>query len=116
MVEIGYADVLDKPEINVTFQGDYDFLKWIINKYKNQLPYNGEILMFGRKIHYSKNISHSWNRYGVNPRIWNFIHKDLLIAYLSGKINEFKTLYELNEEYIQDKKIKNSDITSYKKH
>lgn len=86
---------------NLNFNGDYQLLKWIIKKYKDELPYNGEILKFSASLPYSNNMSNNWNLYGVPIRVWNSIHKDITISYLMGKIkeDEFKTLGELKKEF-----------------
>lgn len=90
----------NKPEsLNTTFKGSYPLLKWIIKKYKDELPYCGEILQFASANSYSKNISYAWEHWGVPPRAWNGLHKDLVIFTLIGKIKEPKTLDELKREF-----------------
>lgn len=92
--------ILQNFTLNVRFTGDYEFLKWILKKYKNQLPYDGEILKFASQTFYSKDISYSWRRFGVQVRAWNQLHKDLIIAHLIGRIEEPKTLQELQQEFL----------------
>lgn len=93
--------VLEKFDLNVHFTGDYDFFKWILKKYKNQLPYQGEVLKFANQTFYSKDISYSWRKFGVQVRAWNQLHKDLIIASLIGSIEEPKTLEELQQEFLE---------------
>ena len=91
---------------NIRFSGDYQLLKWIIKKYKKALPYNGEVLRFSASLPYCKSMCHDWNNYGVPTRVWNSLHKDLVIARLLGKINddEIKTLIDLKEEFKTESK------------
>ena len=86
---------------NVRFSGEYRLLKWIIKNYKDELPYDGEIMRFAYALPYGKSISFDWENYGVPSRVWNSLHKDLTIAALMSKIVEsnFKTLQELKKEY-----------------
>lgn len=91
--------ILKKFSLNHRFTGDYEFLKWILKKYKNQLPYDGEILKFANQTFYSKDISYSWRRFGVQVRAWNQLNKDLIIAGLTGQIENPKTLQELHQEF-----------------
>lgn len=100
--------ILEKFTLNIRFTGDYEFLKWVLKKYKNQLPYEGEILKFANKTFYSKNISYSWSRLGVQVRAWNQLNKDLIIASLIGIIEEPKTLHELKEEFESGNNYSNS--------
>lgn len=86
--------------LNITFHGSYDLLVWILKKYRNQLPYNGEVKQFVLQNNYTLYCSTHWKKYGVNSRVWNAIHKDLLIAFLMGKIeivslNDLKKMYEI---------------------
>lgn len=94
-------NILEKFTLNIRFAGDYEFLKWVLKKYKDQLPYEGEILKFANKTFYSKDISYSWRRFGVQVRAWNQLHKDLIIASLTGSIEEPKTLEELHQEFLE---------------
>jgi len=89
-------------EFNVRFTGSYELLKWVIKKYKNELPYCGSILNYGKKNHYSeKNLSFFWKRNGVPVRAWNQLHKDLVMARLIGRIKDkdVKSLEELGGEF-----------------
>lgn len=94
--------------LNTCFKGSYALMKWIVKKYKRELPYCGEILQFGLKNSYSKNISYCWEHYGVPPRAWNSLHKDLVIAHLIGKIKEPRSLRELKREH--DEIIKSAAV------
>jgi hypothetical protein len=91
--------------LNTRFCGDYSLLRWILKKYKKQLPYNGEILRFAQDTLYSKDICHSWNYFGVQVRAWNCLHKDLIVAHLLGKIEDPKDLCELQREFESGDKI-----------
>ena len=86
-------------QFNVKFTGEYELFKWIIKKYKQELPYCGEILEFARQNFYSKDLCHSWKYNGIQTRTWNCLHKDLIMGFLTGKIKELKTLQELKEEF-----------------
>jgi len=90
-----------KIEPNLRFSGSYYLLKWILAKYKKELPYGGEIKQFSLQNHYSINICDQWRNYGVGYRVWNIIHKDLLIAHLVGKIESLKdsSLHKLKGDY-----------------
>lgn len=88
--------------INVSFRGDYSFLKWVIKKYKSELPYNGEVIQFTKSLPVIANSTgFNWIKYGVPSRTWNSLHKDLVIARLMGKIKDedVRTLEELKKEY-----------------
>lgn len=93
-------------DFNTRFTGDYELFKWIIKKYKTELPYNGEIGIYTRDNFYSKNNStHFWNKSGVPVRAWNGLHKDLVMAHLMGKIKEdnVRNFKQLKEEYLEFK-------------
>jgi len=89
-------------DFNIRFSGDYQFFKWIIKKYKKELPYNGEIGIYTEDNFYSKNNSTwFWAERGVPTRAWNSLYKDLIMARLMGRIKEdqIRTLEELEEEF-----------------
>jgi hypothetical protein len=89
-------------DFNIRFSGDYDLFKWIIAKYKHELPYCGEIGIYTVDNHYSKNNSTwFWKERGVPTRAWNGLWKDLVIARLMGRIKEeeVRTLEQLEEEF-----------------
>lgn len=86
-------------DLNITFHGSYNLLVWILKKYRNQLPYNGEIKQFVLQNNYTLYCSTHWKKYGVNSRVWNTLHKDLIICFLMNKIenislSELKQMYE----------------------
>ena len=85
------------------FSADYQFLKWLLKRCKDELPYKGEVRLFAKAMHYTKNISFFWNRDGIPPRVWLFIHKDLVIACLMGRVEEPKSLWEWKEEYVEER-------------
>ncbi len=96
-----------KPEsLNVSFKGSYVLMKWILKKYEKELPYGGGIIEFARANKYTKNISYAWEHYGVPPRAWNGLHKDLVIFFLIGKIKSPMTLQQLKEEFDQSQTAK----------
>jgi hypothetical protein len=83
---------------NITFHGSYDLLIWIIKRYKKELPYNGEIRQFVLQNNYTEYCSTSWKHNGVNPRVWNSLNKDLIMAFLLNKI-QMVSLYDLKNEF-----------------
>lgn len=102
-------------KFNVRFCGDLELLKWILHKYKTELPYNGSIYNFVAEINYEKTAVNNWKKFGVNNRVWGIVHKDITMAYLMGKIKDIKSLPELKEEHGDiiknlDAKIKLNEI------
>lgn len=95
----------DEETMNITFNGSYALLKYIIEKYG---IYNSQITKFITENCYGISASSSWRKIEVPSRVWNIIHKDLIILMLSGKIAEDKvmTLEELNEEFQVTIKVK----------
>lgn len=89
-------------EFNIRFTGDYQLLKWIINKYKGRLPYNGIMDFMNQNLYSAKNTAWFWEKGGVPQRVWNSIHKDLIMARLTGRIKdeEIRTLTELKNEFL----------------
>lgn len=86
-------------DLNVHFNGSYKLFKWILKKYKKQLPYNGNVKDFAVSNNYCPQISDHWRYYGVGHRVWNLLHKDLTILFLMNKIeianlNELKNMFE----------------------
>lgn len=92
-------------DLNIKFKGSYALLKYIIKKYQNELPYAGSIIEFGRQTLYSKDISYSWEHYGVQPRAWNGLNKDLIIYRLIGKITDNLSLEDLKKEFQEKESI-----------
>jgi len=91
--------------LNIKFNRSYIFFKWILQKYKIQLPYNGEIRQFAITNNYCPKICDQWRNYGVGYRVWNLLHKDLIISFLIGKIDNLD-LYELEREFLELKQEK----------
>jgi hypothetical protein len=91
--------------LNIKFNRSYIFFKWILQKYKIQLPYNGEIRQFAITNNYCPKICDQWRNYGVGYRVWNLLHKDLIISFLMGKIDNLD-LYELEREFLELKQEK----------
>jgi hypothetical protein len=87
--------------LNIKFNRSYIFFKWILQKYKTQLPYNGEIRQFAITNNYCPKICDQWRNYGVGYRVWNLLHKDLIISFLIGKIDNPLDLYELEREFLE---------------
>lgn len=83
-------------DLNIKFNGSYPLFKWILQKYKTQLPYNGEVKQFAIQNNYCPKMSCQWRNYGVGFRVWNILHKDLTIAFLINKI-EITNVYELEK-------------------
>ena len=52
--------------LNVKFSGNYYLLKWILKKYKDELPYAGQVKEFARENSYSQKIYFKWSHYGIN--------------------------------------------------
>lgn len=90
-------------DLNIKFNGSYYLFLWILKKYKNQLPYNGEIKQFALANNYCPKICDQWRNYGVGNRVWNLLHKDLTIACLMNKI-EIANVFELEKMYNEWKK------------
>jgi len=91
--------------LNIKFNRSYIFFKWILQKYKTQLPYNGEIKQFAITNNYCHKICDQWRNYGVGYRVWNLLHKDLIISFLMGKIDNLD-LYQLEREFLELKQEK----------
>jgi hypothetical protein len=92
----------DIEDISLTakFSGSYELLKYIIKKY-GQHMYSGQILQFALQNNYTIACSTNWKRNGVQMRVWNALHKDLVILRLSGKVaeDEVMSLKDLKEEF-----------------
>jgi hypothetical protein len=91
--------------LNIKFNRSYIFFKWILQKYKIQLPYNGEIRQFAITNNYCPKICDQWRNYGVGYRVWNLLHKDLIISFLIGKIDT-TDFYQLEREFLELKQEK----------
>lgn len=87
-------------DLNIKFNGSYEFFRWILLKYKNELPYCGYASHFALQNNYCVSSPKDWKHYGVGYRVWNLLHKDLTIAFLMGKI-EKANIFELQEIYNQ---------------
>lgn len=80
---------MEKVIFNCNFAGSYDLFKYIIQTYRDELPYNGLIKNFVIDNNYSETTHISWAcTAGVNARIWNTLQKDLTIAWLCGRIKD----------------------------
>lgn len=88
-------------DLNIKFKGSYELLCWILKRYKKELPYSGYIGHFATANNYYFSCSKEWKRYGVNYKVWNLLHKDLVIGYLMNKI-EVANLNQLQEIYNQE--------------
>lgn len=85
-------------DLNIKFNGSYQFFRWILLKYKKELPYCGYVSHFALENNYCVSSSKDWKHYGVGYRVWNLLHKDLTIAFLMGKI-PVANIYELQKMY-----------------
>ena len=76
----------------------YKFLKWVIHKYKKELPYSS-LPMFVKSLGYSS--YPRWARHGVPRFVVTILEKDLLIAKLTNKIdiNEKISIKELENKF-----------------
>jgi hypothetical protein len=86
-------------DLNTDFEGSYKLLKYIVEKYK---IYNAQITKFVTDNNYGISATSSWRKKDVVPnRVWNLIHKDLIMLRLAGKIPEedIMTLEELQDEF-----------------
>lgn len=81
------------------FSGCYDLFKYVIRKYKTELPYNGSVIKTLESYCYRR--EHHFDRDGVTIKIWIMLNKDLFIAALMGrmKLEDYKTLHELKNEF-----------------
>jgi hypothetical protein len=88
----------DAVDLNITFNGKYYFLLWVLKKYKTELPYCGQVKQFALMNNYSEKVCDAWRRYGVGYKVWNILHKDLVILFLVGKI-QMTSLPELEQAW-----------------
>ena len=102
----------EKVDLNIKFNGDYYFFRWILKKYKNELPYNGQIKQFAIQNNYNNGACDQWRDYGVGNRVWNLLHKDLTILYLTNKI-QVANLFELQKLHEAWKKDDAISINNY---
>lgn len=100
-------------DLNIKFNGSYQLLKWILRKYTRELPYNGKVKEFSIQNNFSEAICNKWINYGVGNRVWNLLHKDLTILYLTNKIPT-ANLFELEKMYEAWKKDDTISINDYK--
>jgi hypothetical protein len=103
----------EKVDLNIRFNGSYYFFRWILKRYKNDLPYNGQIKQFAIQNNYNNGACDQWRDYGVGNRVWNLLHKDLTILYLTNKI-QVANLFELQKLHEAWKKDDTISINNYK--
>tara|TARA_Y100000385_G_C12880496_1_gene545548 strand:- start:43 stop:324 length:282 start_codon:yes stop_codon:yes gene_type:complete len=74
--------------IDYNFSGDLQLLSFILDKHKNYL-YDGSVKKFieSNKWNNASQLKYSWQINGVPPRVWNILHKDLIILRLKGLLN-----------------------------
>jgi len=74
--------------IDYNFSGDLQLLSFILDKHKNYL-YDGSVKKFieSNKWNNPSQLKYSWSINGVPPRVWNILHKDLIILRLKGLLN-----------------------------
>lgn len=92
----------EKTTALIKFSGSYELLKWILLKYKTQLPYNGELKQFAVKNNYCPDICDHWRNYGVGYRVWTLLQKDLVISHLMDRIEMFD-LKDLQKLHLDSK-------------
>jgi hypothetical protein len=102
----------EKVDLNIKFNGSYYLFRWILKKYKNDLPYNGQIKQFAIQNNYGAGVCDQWRNYGVGNRVWNLLHKDLTILYLTNKI-QVANLFELQKLHEAWKKDDTISINNY---
>jgi hypothetical protein len=86
-------------DLNTSFEGSYQLLKYIVDKYE---IYNAQVTKFVTENNYGISATSSWRKKGMVPnRVWNLIHKDLIMLRLLGGIkeDEIMTLEDLEEEF-----------------
>jgi len=103
----------EKIDLSIKFNGSYYLFRWILKKYKNDLPYNGQIKQFAVQNNYGAGVCDQWRNYGVGNRVWNLLHKDLTILYLTNKI-QVANLFELQKMHEAWKKDDTISINNYK--
>lgn len=86
----------------IKFSGSYQFLRWVLYKYKAELPYKGEVKQFAVLNNYCEDICNHWRNCGVGYRVWTLLQKDLVISHLMDKIEVFD-LKDLQKEYLSPK-------------
>jgi hypothetical protein len=84
--------------LNINFNGSYALLKYIVQKYE---IYNSEITKFITENNYGISATSSWRKKGVPPRVWNLVHKDLIMLRCLGRMkeDEVMTLEQLEREF-----------------
>ncbi len=102
----------EKVDLSIKFNGSYYLFRWILKKYKNDLPYNGQIKQFAIQNNYGAGVCDQWRNYGVGNRVWNLLHKDLTILYLTNKIR-VANLFELQKLHEAWKKDDTISINNY---
>ena len=102
----------EKADLSIKFNGSYYLFRWILKKYKNDLPYNGQIKQFAIQNNYGAGVCDQWRNYGVGNRVWNLLHKDLTILYLTNKI-QVANLFELQKLHEAWKKDDAISINNY---
>jgi hypothetical protein len=85
-------------DLNTKFEGSYQLLKYIVEKYG---IYNSQITKFITENNYGISASSKWRKEKVPNKVWNLVHKDLIMLRLMGKIleHEVMTLEELEAEF-----------------
>lgn len=90
---------LNCDDLNIKFEGNYSLLKYIIEKYQ---IYNSQVTKFVSENNYSISSCKTWSKNkAVPPRVWNIVHKDLIMLRCMGKIEEedVMSLEELEQEF-----------------
>lgn len=80
---------MEKIIFATNFTGSYDLFKYIIESYRDELPYCGFIRNFVMDNKYSEKVHSNWRcKNGINHKVWNLLQKDLTIAWLCGMIKD----------------------------
>ena len=81
----------------------YEFLKWVLKRFKKALDHNGSVSRFSNSAGYSSHFP-KWRKFGVSKKVWKVLERDLVIAKLMGRIrhDEETELNKLKEIFKKD--------------
>jgi hypothetical protein len=93
--------VTKEEDFNIFFtKANAPFFMFILNKYKDKLPYRGRHQDWAQKNNYCDRAYSIWTMKGrVSPRAVNMLHKDLSI--IRQKDPTVKTIPELYKEFLE---------------
>jgi len=75
-------------DLNTKFESDYNFLVFVLKKYKIA---DGCVKKFASNFYCLQDVRpiFTWRKKNKVPaKLWNFLHKELILARLTGKIKE----------------------------